>query len=37
MGNIVVKIPILVELGLLHTDFAKAEFIDIWVDTMATT
>jgi hypothetical protein len=33
----VVRIPILVEFGLLHTDFAKAAFIDICVDNIATT
>jgi hypothetical protein len=36
IGNIVANIPVFVELGLLHTDFAKAEFIDICVDTIAT-
>jgi hypothetical protein len=37
MGNIVAKIPTLVEFGLLHTDFAKAAFIETCVDIMATT
>ena len=37
IGNIVAKIPTLVEFGLLHTDFAKAAFIDTCVDIIAMT
>jgi len=37
IGNIVVKIPIFVEFGLLQTDFAKEAFMDICVDKIAIT
>ena len=29
--------PVFIAFGLLHTDFAKAVFMDICVDTTATT
>jgi hypothetical protein len=33
----VVKIPVFVAFGLLHTDFAKEAFMDICVDRIAIT
>jgi hypothetical protein len=37
IGKMVAKIPVFMALGLLHTDFAKAVFIDICIETIAIT
>ena len=36
IGKMVAKMPVFIAFGLLHTDFAKAVFMDICVDTTAT-